>query len=321
MKSDLEKYFGLEVKELNSEKVQGLPIYMTAARVLKKYEVNNHIFIIVEIHKNDKYGVPALKKQLQKYHEATQLDVVFSFEEMTQVQRNALIKANVPFIALPEQLYIPFLGMLFFNKFHEKKTIKMDKMMPATQQVFLYLLYNKNEDPIMKSNVAEKVRLTRTSLTRATDQLLQMKLITQEKQGKEIYIRCVEQGRKLYELAKPFLINPVQKEIVVKESQTTKLMLKAGETALAEQTMLNMPFIIEYAIYKGTMGLNDITPVDVQWEDNKNLIKLQLWKYNPNLFSKNEYVDPVSLICSFEKNKDERIEIQLDEFLEEIEWS
>lgn len=320
MKLDLEKYFGLEVKELSSDKVQGLPIYMTAAREIRKYEVDKHIFIVVEINKDDKYGVPALKKQLQKYHEVINLDVVFSFAEMTQIQRNALIKANIPFIALPEQLYIPFLGMLFHNKFYEKKNIRMDKMMPATQQVFLYLLYNKNKYPIMKSTVAEEVGLTRTSLTRATDQLLQMKLIIQEKKGKEIYISCVQQGRKLYELAKSFLINPIQKEIVTKENQFSKPMLKAGETALAEKTMLNTPLILEYAIYKGTKGLNDIKQVDARWEENKKLIKVQLWKYDPYLFSKNEYVDPISLICSFEENVDERIEIQLDKFLEDIEW-
>jgi len=320
MKLDLEKYFGLELKELNIDKIQGLPIYMSSARIIRKYEVNHHVFIVVEIKKEEKYGVPALKKQLQKYQEATQLDVVFSFEEMTLVQRNALVKANIPFAALPEQLYIPFLGMLFLNKFYEKKNIKMDKMMPATQQVFLYLLYNKSKNPIMKSTVAEEVGLTRTSLTRATDQLIEMKLITQEKQGREIYIRCVEQDRKLYELAKPFLINPIQKEIVVEKSQISQSMLKAGETALAEQTMLNIPAISEYAIYKGTKGIKDVTIADAQWEDNNNLIKVQLWKYDPYLFSKKEFVDPISLICSFENNEDERIEIQIDEFLEEIKW-
>lgn len=320
MKLDLEKYFGLEAKELNMETIQGLPIYMSSVRVIRKYEVNHHVFIVVEIKKEEKYGVPALKKQLQKYYEATQLDVVFSFEEMNLVKRNALVKANIPFISLPELLYIPFLGMLFLNKFYEKKNIKADKMMPATQQVFLYLLYNKSENPIMKSTVAEEVGLTRTSLTRSTDQLIEMKLITQEKQGREIHIRCVEQGRKLYELAKPFLINPIQKEIVVDKSQMTQSMLKAGETALAEQTMLNIPAISEYAIYKGAKGIKDVSIVDAQWEDHNNLIKVQLWKYDPHLFSEKEFVDPISLICSFENNEDERIEIQIDEFLEEIKW-
>lgn len=320
MKEDLKNYFGLEIEELRVDKIRGLPIYMTADRIIRKYHIDNHYFIVVEINKEDKYGVPALKKQLEKYHEVSKMDVVFSFNEMTQIQRNALIKANIPFIALPDQVYIPFLGMMFQNKFYEKKKIRTDKMMPATQQVLLYLLYNKGMFPVMKSKVAEAVGLTRTSLTRATDQLLKMKLITQEKKGKEIYISPVHQGRKLYELAKTFLINPVQKEITVEESQINKTMLKAGETALAEQTMLNAPSIVEYAIFKETKKLEDFIPVDIRWEDNKKLIKVQLWKYDPNQFSKNKYVDPISLLCSFEENVDERIEIQLDRFLEEIEW-
>lgn len=58
---------------------------------------------------------------------STQLDVVFSFEEMTLVQRNSLVKANISFILLPELLYIAFLGMLFLIEFIEKKHIKADR--------------------------------------------------------------------------------------------------------------------------------------------------------------------------------------------------
>jgi DNA-binding MarR family transcriptional regulator len=320
MKSYLEKYFGLDVKELAMDVPYGLPVYMTTIRTFKKYEIDNYTFIIVIIHDNDKYGVPALKRQLQIYREVMKCEIVFSFEEISQVQRNALVKAKLPFISVPYQIYMPFIGILFVNKFNKKNVIKVDKMMPATQQTFLYLLYYNKDQSIMKSALAKAVGLTRTSITRATDQLMQMQLITQEKKGKEIYIHCVEQGRGLYELAKPFLINPIHKELVIKKSEILLPLLKAGETALAEQTMLNPPALPEYAILKGNINLVDIIVSEPLWEENSNLKKIQIWKYDPNLFTKNEYVDPISLLCSFKENVDERIEQQLDMLLEEIKW-
>ena len=320
MRLKLQEYFGLEVKEENMNNLHGLPIYLTANRKIHKFKVDKRDFIVVEIERKDKYGVSALKKQMQKYCDATGLEVIFSFAEMTQVQRNALIKANIPFIALPDQIYIPFLGIVFSNKFHEQKNIKTDKMMPVTQQVFLYLLYDKARNPIIKSIMANKLEVTRTSITRATDQLIQMRLIVQEKRGKEIYISPVERGRKLYNLAKPFLINPVQKEVMADRSKMPVHLLKAGETALAEQTMLNSPPVPVFAMYKSKEKLIGIVPIDERWENNKPLIKVQLWKYDPYFFTNNDYVDPISMICSFKGNEDERIEIQIDELMEEIEW-
>lgn len=320
MIEQLQKCFGIDVKEREFNTLKGLPVYLTVNRKLHKLQVDNCEFLVVSILEDDKYRIDALKKQLEKYSLLTGLNVVFSFEEMTCIQRNALIKANIPFIAVPNQIYIPFLGIMLSNRFHRKKNNRVDKMMPVTQQVFLYLTYNKRIDTVTKSAVAEALGVTRTSLTRATNQLMEMHLITEEKKGKEIYIRSVKRGKEMYALAKHLLINPVQQEIYVDESSITSRMLKSGETALGEQTMLNPPKIKELAIYKNSEEIKNIVQIDEKWETSDRIVKIQLWKYNPNIFSNNEYVDPISLLCSFEENVDERIDIQIEEFLEEMTW-
>lgn len=316
----LQDYFGIPVNEVHLDSLKGLPFYLTADRKLQKLEIAGEYFLVVNIADDEKYGVPALRKQLKKYYEMTGLNVVFSFSGMNRVQRNALLKANIPFIALPEQVYLPFIGILFSNRFREKCQIKKEKMMPVTQQVFLYLLYNRNKESLMKSAVADALGITRTSVTRATEQLMQMSIITQEKAGKEIYIRCQKCGKDLYESAKPFLMNPIQEEIYVDSLTVNHGLLKTGETALGEQTMLNPPKILEFAVYKGSEIVKSFHTIDERWEADGNTVRIQLWKYNPCLFSDNEYVDPVSLICCFKDNNDERIQIQIDEFTEGMKW-
>lgn len=54
---------------------------------------------------------------------------------------------------------------------YKKQLVKVDKMMPATQMVFLELLYMNDEAYALKSKVANKLNLTKTSITRATAQL------------------------------------------------------------------------------------------------------------------------------------------------------
>lgn len=50
------------------------------------------------------------------------------------------------------------------------------------------------------------------------------------------------------------------------------------------------------------------------------MIQLELWKYDPFLFSETDVVDPVSLICSLMEEEDERVEMCLQECLEGIKW-
>lgn len=319
MKEKLQEYFGMQVKEKKYENTKGLPLYLVAGRDLLEIEMDGFKFLLVDIKEDEKYGVVALRKQMIKYRAVAQQEVAFSFHMMTRVQRSALLKANIPFVAMPDQIYLPFLGIVFSNKLRKKQHVKANRMMPVTQQVFLYLFYQPENAEITKSSVAEALGVTKTSITRATEQLLQMQLITQQKKGKEIYIKCGHRGKKFFELASPFLINPVQKEMYVNRDTIPKNILKAGETALGEQTMLNPPPIPDYAVYKDEKLFALVETVENQWETDKRIARLQLWKYDPKLFSKDAYVDPISLICSLKGNKDERVEMQIEELKEELE--
>ena len=73
--------------------------------------------------------------------------------------------------------------------FIESILLKWTDDAPATQMVFLELLYMNDEESALKSEVANKLNLTKTSVTRATAQLEKMGLIEQLKSGTEISIK------------------------------------------------------------------------------------------------------------------------------------
>ncbi|MFQ7124355.1 MAG: serine hydrolase [Eisenbergiella sp.] len=199
-----------------------------------------------------------------------------------------------------------------------KQLVKADKMMPATQMVFLELLYMEDEESVLKSEVANKLNLTKTSITRATAQLEGMGLIRQMKSGTEIAIKRNYTRKEYYENAKAYLINPVQKEITIMRCEATFESFSAGETALSQESELNPPRIEERAIYKGEEVVDQLEIVDARSEDPDDCLKVQLWKYNPSYFAREGCVDPVSLACTFKGNEDERIEMSIEKLLEEL---
>ena len=316
MKKQLEQYFGCEVKIKEYKNKLSLPIFMTMRDIVivEIYGVN---FAIVDVMKEVELSVAAMKKQKSKYEEALQCPVAYQVALNSVSMRNALVKNGVPFADLPGNVFLPFLGIVL-QDVYRKQHVKADKMMPATQMVFLELLYMNDAESALKSEVANKLNLTKTSITRATAQLEEMGLIQQIKSGTEISIQRNCSRKEYYENAKAYLINPVQKVITIMRQEAAFESFDAGETALSQLSELNPPRIEECAIYKGEEVIDQLEIVDARYEDQDDCLNVQLWKYNPSYFAREGQVDPVSLACTFKGNADERIEMCIEELLEEL---
>jgi DNA-binding MarR family transcriptional regulator len=308
---------GLLIEEYKQK--LALPIFMTCRRI---YKITTPYvsFGLVEVLSEDNIHVTTLKKQLYQYADSMDMNVAYCIEVTTRQQRNSLISHSIPFISIPGQVYLPFLGIILRDDFRKKSLEKREKMMPATQMVFLYLLYSDRNKPFLKSDIAEHINVTRTTITRATAQLREMGLIEEEKKGKEIYVFRNMETEDFFERAKPYLINPIQRSIFIREDKKSIFFPDAGESALSKRTILNPPEIMEKAISHESTLLDSVEEIDVRWENRRDYVKLQLWKYNPELFSKDNVVDPISLICSFDEVKDERIELCIEELMERGKW-
>ncbi|MCR4601768.1 MAG: MarR family transcriptional regulator [Clostridia bacterium] len=318
LEDTLKKAFGISC-HLERIKLKGMPLYMTSGRTFYNAVMGNASFMLVTTSDKEKFGAVALKKQLTLYMEKTGLDVAFCFDGLTRIQRDSLISKGVAFVSLPDQLYLPFLGVMLSNNYKKKLSVATDKMMPATQCLFLYLLYNSENGFFIKKQAAEDLGLTRTSITRASEQLKQMNLIREEHSGKEIRMIPLYKGLEMFEAAKAYLISPVQKTVHA-EVATDKGFFVAGETMLSRHSMLAAPNEDVYAVFKGSENANMIEEIDSRWQDDKKTSSIELWKYDPGLFAKDGEVDPVSLVMSLSDNTDERVEGELQSFLEGYNW-
>lgn len=316
MKERLEQFFECKVKVSECKSKLPLPIFMTM-REINQIELCGVRFAVVNVKNEAELTVAAMKKQQKQYEDALRCPVAYDVAVNNIAMRNALVRKGISFIDLPGNVFLPFMGIVL-QDIYVKQRIRADKMMPATQMVFLELLYMADDESALKSEIAGRLNLTKTSITRATAQLKEMGLISQKKTGTEIAISRNYSGREYYENAKEYLINPIQKTVTVMENESTRYMWYAGESALSRKTLLNPPRIEERAVYKGNEMVDQFDYADERVVDKDSITKIQLWKYNPGYFVRNGMVDPVSLICSFKGNEDERIEMCMEELLEEL---
>lgn len=312
------KDFGLEVNIKKAPKPVGLPLYMTSGRNFYKASLCGCFFVLVEVERNDRFGSIALKKQLNKYRDAFESEVAYSFGKLTKPQRDSLIKNNIPFVAGHDQVFMPFIGVILRNNLKKEEPADIKKMSPAAQELFLYLLYSGNKRTI-KKEAADYLGVTRMTITRASGQLKAMGLIKEENAGRERIMLPLEHGKAYFEKAKPYLINPVMRELYVDQKIVGSDFLDAGETALSRVSLLNPPKIRAAAIFKSNIDRESLEEIDIRWDD-RQAVKLQLWKYDPALFAKDGNIDPVSLAMSLKDSADERAAGELEEYLEDYKW-
>ena len=320
MKHALQKLFGIQVQETVVSAPGGLPFYMVNGRGFHRLQIGEVSFLIVSLPDEERFGVIALEKQLVQYMDSIGIPVAYMFSAVNKKQRDALIERQIPFICLPYQFYLPFLGIALSNEFPNLKRANAERMSPSAQVLYLYFLYQARELPVIKKEAAEDLQMTRMSVTRASEQLLAMGLITQDAHGKEQQMKATAVGRDYYELGKPYLINPVQRIITTKQSAEIELLPLSGESALSVHSMLNEPKIIVKAIDKSSNLLKTLPVIDERWEPDKQLVQIECWKYNPSLFAAEGSVDPVSLAVSLKDHPDERVQGELEEYLEGLKW-
>lgn len=298
------------IKELDSPKK--LPVYMNVGRSFYLIRDKETKIVLVEINKVDSFNVVAYEKQMKEYFDYFKYPIAYVFKNIKKNQRDSLIKRKIPFVS-DSQLYLPYIGIYLNNLYLNNIVINTERMMPITQALYIYLAYVLKGEKTIKKEAAKALHVTQTSLSRASDQLMKMDLLYQEKVGKEHYIRADAFSYESFQKAKQLMINPIQESIFVETKNNINKFPLAGISALAKLSMLNDSNIKTVATLKNKEYKK--IELEEKWDVVDSMTKVELWKYDPLLFAKNGVVDPISLYMSFNKNNDERIEAELERMI------
>ena len=119
MTTQLEQYFGCEVKIKEYTNKLSLPIFMTM-RDIMMVEIYGVNFAIIDVMKETELSVAAMKKQKIKYEEALQCPVAYQVALNSVSMRNALVKNGVPLVDLPGNVFLPFMGIVLQDVYRKQ---------------------------------------------------------------------------------------------------------------------------------------------------------------------------------------------------------
>lgn len=305
MKTDV---FGLTINYKSWDKKQALPLYVAGNYEIDEAIVSNNRFIVMSPI-GDLPTLPAMKKHIEKVQKIDDVPVAFYLKNLSDFRRKGMLESNIPFMT-EKQVFLPFIGTLLMEE--KNNALYKEKFMFSTQQLFLMYLYNR-QNKLYVANVGKKLPYSAMTLSRAVKQLEASDLFLVYKDGVNKVIESKYDRRKLFERAKPFLLDPVRKYGYIEKSRIDENMVLASESALAKNSMLNPSKLITYAIDEQKM---DINQMENELVDPNKQIRLELWGYDPKLFSDDNVADGLSVALSLREIVDERIEEAIDECIE-----
>jgi len=300
----------INFKKWNKEKQ--LPLFILNDFLIQKAIIND-IECLSLTPKEDLPTLPAFKKQISIIKKIENVPIFLQLDVISSFRRQNLLENKIPFILKDKIVYLPFMATYLTNIYHEETTV--EKLTLASQLLFTWILYQ-NTNKYYISDAVESLGFSNMTLTRAYRQLCTTQLFEEHKDGRKIFLTTSLSKVELFSKMKPYLQSTFYTCGYILGKEITKDMVLAGESAFSQHAEINPPRIKTYAIEK---KLSNNIKLQRECYSYDEQVELQIWKYNPLLFSPNpKNIDVISLILSLLGKEDERLDIEIENLLKKI---
>ena len=305
------KQLGLNITYNTWNKDNDIPLFIN-----NKFNIQSCIINGIECLCLIPYGelpnLNALRKQMEYIQNVDDKPIFLLLDNISTFRRDNLIENNISFILKDQMVFLPFMATILTNKKGDNIEV-VDKLTTTAQLLFIWILY-KESDKYYISDALDSLNTTNMSLTRAYRQLVSTKLFNEHNDCRRIYLTTNLNKIDLFKSMKPYLKSPVVKEGYIFNKDINVYMYKAGDSLLSDLTFISKPRLPIYAIHKNNVKDLEIQDELIQYDLQT---KIQVWDYNPLIFSKdNKTIDNLSLITSYLNDDDERIEKEIEQLLE-----
>jgi DNA-binding MarR family transcriptional regulator len=301
---------------------RALPQYLSQQYALQEVIVGGRAFLGILLTDIENFRPAVFEKHLRQImRNDISLDAYCLIAtELPGYTRRRLVERQIPFVVPGQQMSWPELGVAAQARKTARTVVKPEALTPAAQAVLIYSLNGNIKAPVTPKALADQLGYAGMSMTRALDEIEASGLCRVSREGRERLLDFGKDRRTLWQEALPYLRTPVRGTVRIKEDQfPPDLQIKAGETALAERSMLAPPKEPVYALgrYNWKKLAERVEQIPVEDVETS---RIQLWRYDPALFMKDGHVDPFSLYLSLQDEEDERLELALAEMMEKTVW-
>ena len=320
IKKFLEENIGGDIVVDEIFDLKDLPMFL-----LEKYNFFKANFLDVDIMLmellDDSLSTLQMKKNKDIVEEIFDVKVVFVLKNISQFKRKRIIESGLSFILISGQMFLPFLGMKLEKSIKDSKR-PINKFTPITQLVFLIFLYDKDR-VFNATDLAKVLTTSQVHLIRALKDLYSLGLLKVSvggKTGRSKYYQRIKDP-KYYQIGREFLISPVIKKIYIDDINVLESFVYSGIDGLSRISMLNPSNTKTVAISKANSRLiNDKFYRDFDEIVEEELIEVEIWKYDPQILTSEQFPDILSLKMSLNDNVDDRVSIELAKNLEKEKW-
>ncbi|MBN1623808.1 MAG: MarR family transcriptional regulator [Clostridia bacterium] len=295
-----------------------IPIYLREIYNFHEMTILGTPCILMEVI-NETPTIDQIQKHIKQIAYLNDRHIVLFYKYLTRYRRKSLIENRIAFIIEDGQMYLPFLGVNL-KKAQEHTEDEIKTLTTPAQIAYLYFLYNK-EDIVNTTVFAEKFGFNKMTASRALNDLYHINLITYNIGGKtgrsKEYKRI--QDPDYFIIGRDYLKTPIRKTVYTKTKPVESLI--AGLSALAGLSTINPPNHPTMAIDRNKLNKEHIEIIkNMDLINDMRLVELELWNYNPKLFSTSHHVDLLSLYLSLKEESDVRVEQALEEALRGETW-
>jgi len=302
----------IEVKDINPNKLNKLPFFIINSYKFKRTRLYGRDVILMFV--GNEFTVDKLNKHLALTKDAFDTIVVAILNPIEAYMRSRLVEKKVPFIIPGKQMYMPDL-LTDFKEFAVKSEVPTN-MQPAAQCLLLYHIQVESLEGINFKTISEKLHYGQMTITRAAH-FLHNAGICKLEGNKDKYLHFEKSNRELWDATKDLMINPVKKSSYYTGWLREENVFKTNINALAHYTDLNDEALEYFAVRPGYLKFIEGANLKKINSYEGNLF-IEEWIYDPSLLVKDQFVDPLSLYLCFRNNQDERIEMALEQLIEQI---
>ncbi len=239
--------------------------------------------------------------------------VLFAFDYLESYNKQRLINKRVNFVIADKQIFIPSM-LLDLNSRKSVSYEAIDLLPPLAQVIVLYHIQVSHLNGYTTRDISELLNSSYITINRAVKSLESLGIVTLD-EGKEKKVNFSYSGKELWDEASKYLQSPVKRIVYADDTLDISNIKQSYINALSVYTMIAGDREVQVA-----MTLSQLKALRINTDTRFGENRIEIWKYDPSLLSDSDCVDKLSLYLSLKDNTDDRVQIELEELINSIEW-
>ena len=268
----------------------------------------------------EKPSLKHIRAQLAQAEQALGVSIAYCPPSLEPYERRNLIEQKQAFVVPGNQMYLPDLGIDLREYFNKARAHAVKAFSPSTQAFLIrWLLKYSAGQPRRADDIGGPLGYSKMTITRIVRELEGAGIAETHSENRFLVLKLLHTHEESWRNARPYLKSPVSKTVWIKPPRHPERFRLAGLSALSRQGLLAEPAEACYAISNADwsdMGKN----IHSLPEAAPGLVQLQIWSYRPDIAGASESVDPLSLWVSLKDDPDDRVQMSLDDMMNQLGW-